>query len=123
MCGYAGGGGGCWGCWLGVTKGTVLTSSSYVFGTLSSELWNLVQVLHRLSTILTNIILRFYWIEIETLELSPNRIKDATQVNFSQKTALSTLRRAILTIKHLFIPKNEVSKLFENFNFYTMFMC
>ena len=39
MCGYAGGGGGCG--WLGVhgTKGVEFTSSSYVFGTLSSELW------------------------------------------------------------------------------------
>ena len=48
--------------------------------------------------------------------------KDATQVNFSQKTALSTLREAILTTRHFFKTKNEVSKLFENFNFYTMFM-
>ena len=51
------------------------------------------------------------------------KFKDATQVNFYQKTALSTLRQAILTARHLFRPKNEVSKLFENLNFYTMFMC
>ena len=56
-------------------------------------------------------------------KFSCSSFKDATQVNFSQKTALSTLREAILTIRHLFIPKNEVSKLFKNINFYTMFMC
>ena len=49
-------------------------------------------------------------------------VKDATQVNFSRKTALSTLREAIMTARHLFRPKNEVSKLFEKLNFNTMFM-
>ena len=51
-----------------------------------------------------------------------NHVKDATQVNFSQKTGSSTLGEAILTTRHLFGPKNEVSKLFEKINFYTMFM-
>ena len=44
-------------------------------------------------------------------------LKDATQVNFSQKTALYVLREAILTTRHLFGSKNEVSKLFEKINF------
>ena len=50
------------------------------------------------------------------------KFKDATQVNFSQKTALYLLREGILTTRHLFGPKNEVSKLFKKINFYTMFV-
>ena len=64
---------------------------------------------------------------LETLKSKLNNdhlaLKDATQVNFSQKTAFFTFLEAILTTRHLSRPKNEVSKLFENLNFYTMFMC
>ena len=44
--------------------------------------------------------------------------KDATQVKCSQKTALYLLKEAILTTRHLFGPKNEVSKRLKKINFY-----
>ena len=70
-------------------------------------------------------VILLYGRQINTIKESQRveQVKDATQVNFSQKTALSTLIEAILTARHLFRPKIEVLKLFEKINIYTMFMC
>ena len=50
-------------------------------------------------------------------------LKEATHIIFSRKMALLLCKKVILTARHLFRPKNGVSKLFEIFIFFTMFMC
>ena len=51
------------------------------------------------------------------------RFKEATHIILSRKIALSLCKKVILSTRHLFRSKNGVSKLFEIFIFFTMFMC
>ena len=48
---------------------------------------------------------------------STRLLKEATHIILSRKKALSLCKKVILSIRHLFRPKNGVSKLFEIFIF------